>query len=318
MATCDGERFLGEQLASIAAQTALPHELIVSDDASTDSTPSIVARFARDAPFRVSLHRNEQRLGVGENFMRAARLCGGELLAFADQDDVWGPEKLERCAATLDEPGVHLCVHACSVVDEGLEPLGAIVPKIRRSRAVPGLEVPKWAEAPGMGMVFERSLLDLALWERRPRAHHSHGRLLHDEWVLGLARLSGRISFLAEPLCLYRQHDVNIEGAPSKGVGTRFSHAASIGAAYYARRAVQARDWAELLRGGQFAAEGESWARLAAALEWRARVHDRGRGRVSRAAELVGAARNGAYRSRRREGFGIRALVRDAAFVAAR
>jgi glycosyltransferase involved in cell wall biosynthesis len=36
--TCNGERFLGEQLRSIAAQVRLPDELVVADDQSTDQT----------------------------------------------------------------------------------------------------------------------------------------------------------------------------------------------------------------------------------------------------------------------------------------
>lgn len=318
MATCDGGRFIREQLESIAAQTLAPSELVVSDDGSTDDTCAVVEAFARDALFPVRLHRNSERLGVASNFMRAASLCSGDHVAFSDQDDVWLAGKLERCAAALDERGVRLCVHACVVVDEALAPLGRIVPKIRRSRVVPGLEVPKWAEAPGMGMVFERTLLDVAPWERRPRAHHSHGRLLHDEWVLGLARVSGLIAFLAEPLCLYRQHGVNVEGAPERGVGSRVSEAASIGADYYARRAEQARDWLSLLT-EVAGSEGEaaSYGRLAAALELRATAHSPEGGRRQRLAAVATGLRRGAYASRRGDGFGFRGFARDALLAAA-
>jgi hypothetical protein len=317
LASFNGGRFIREQLESIAAQTLAPFELVVSDDGSTDDTCELVEEFEGDAPFPVRLHRNLERLGVASNFMRAASLCSGDQVAFADQDDVWLAEKLERVAA-VDEPGMRLCVHACAVVDDALHPLGRIVPNIRRSRVVPGLEVPKWAEAPGMGMVFERALLDLAPWERRPSAHHSHGRLLHDEWVLGLARVSGLIAFLAEPLCLYRQHDENVEGAPQRGVGSRFSEAASVGTGYYASRAEQARDWASLLveiPGAE--AEAASYGRLAAALELRAAAHSPEHGRRQRLAAVATGLRRGAYASRRGEGFGLRGFARDALFAAA-
>jgi glycosyltransferase involved in cell wall biosynthesis len=312
MATCDGERFLAEQLTSIAQQTAPPLELVVSDDASGDATPSIVEGFARDAPFPVSLHRNETRLGVGENFVRAAGLCRGDLVAFADQDDVWRPEKLERCAAALEQHRALLVVHACEVVDEALRPLGRSVPAIPAERVAEPLATPRWAEAPGMAMVFERDLLSLLPWEARPAAHHRHGRLLHDEWVLALARLGGRTAFLPDRLVLYRQHEVNVEGTPEPA-----RPPLAIGSEYYRLRSVQARGWAELLREGPFAGEGGAWGRLADALELRAPVHDSGRRRVARASLLGRAARSGAYRPRSREGFGVRGLLRDAALIVA-
>jgi glycosyltransferase involved in cell wall biosynthesis len=77
MATYNGAAFLDAQLASIAAQTRTPDELVVCDDGSSDGTVEIVERFARRAPFAVRLIRNEQRLGYGENFMKAARHCRG-------------------------------------------------------------------------------------------------------------------------------------------------------------------------------------------------------------------------------------------------
>lgn len=317
MATCDGEQFLAEQLASIAEQTAPPHDVVVCDDASSDGTASVVERFAADAPFPVTLHRNEKRLGVGENFIRAAMLCSGDLIAFADQDDVWRAEKLERCVGALTRHDARLVVHACEVVDDALRPLGRVVPKIPSERVSEAQTTPRWAEAPGMAMVFDRDLLSLLPWDRRPRAHHAHGRLLHDEWVLALARLEGRTVYLPDRLVLYRQHGVNVEGAPQRGLGPQLSEAASVGADYYARRAAQARDWAELLSGGGFAAEGESWARLAAALDLRVAAHSPERGRRQRLAAVATGLRRGAYGSRRSDGFGLRGLARDALLAAA-
>ncbi|MBC7931137.1 MAG: glycosyltransferase, partial [Rubrivivax sp.] len=91
MCTYDGGRYLAEQLASIAAQTRAPDELVVCDDRSRDETTSIVRRFAETAPFPVRLYVNEQNLGSTRNFEKAIGLCEGELIALSDQDDVWLP-----------------------------------------------------------------------------------------------------------------------------------------------------------------------------------------------------------------------------------
>src|SRR3954470_17842517 len=91
MCTYNGARFLGEQLASVAAQTRPPDELVVCDDRSTDETASLVRDFAAAAPFRVRLHVNERNLGSTRNFERAVSLCEGDLIALSDQDDEWLP-----------------------------------------------------------------------------------------------------------------------------------------------------------------------------------------------------------------------------------
>ena len=328
IATYDGERHVLEQLESISGQTLRPLELIVCDDLSTDRTVAIVEDFARRAPFSVRLHINEQRLGVGGNFMKAAGLCAGELIAFSDQDDVWLPHKLERCTARFEDPNVVLAIHACSVVGEEIDPQKLIVPAgAAADRVAPPLELPKWGEAPGMAMVFRRGLLLLSDWESRPVAHHQHGRLLHDEWVYGLARVAGSVAFIAEPLCLYRQHEANVEGAPERGAATWAKNALTTGGVYYGRRAEQARQWAALIErvaqrsadeelAGRSRREAVSYRRLAQALEQRALVYGPEESRRERLRALVRAFAGGTYRSRRREGFGLRGLTRDIAMIA--
>ena len=108
MCTYNGEKYLREQLQSIASQTRLPDELVICDDLSTDSTTDIIREFTGSAPFPVRLHINPVNLGaaakgITRNFEQASRLCTGNLIAFCDQDDVWFPRKLARMAQTMEE-----------------------------------------------------------------------------------------------------------------------------------------------------------------------------------------------------------------------
>src|SRR5882724_11959920 len=89
MCTYNGAGFLSEQLESIAAQTRLPDELVICDDRSTDESVEIVRNFARHTPFSVRLEMNEENLGSTKNFEKSIGLCQGEIIALADQDDVW-------------------------------------------------------------------------------------------------------------------------------------------------------------------------------------------------------------------------------------
>lgn len=125
MAVYNGERFLQEQLDSFVAQTRLPDELVVSDNASTDRTVEILREFASRAPFPVRIFINQSNLGVSKNFERAIRECTGDIIFLSDCDDVWYPDKIslmEQALAKSSRAGVVIC--DATLVDQDLRSLG--------------------------------------------------------------------------------------------------------------------------------------------------------------------------------------------------
>lgn len=92
----DAERFIGDALESIRAQTIAPLEVIVVDDASSDRT----SRIAALAGVQVIARRSGGPAAARNAGIAFAR---GRLLAFLDADDRWRPEKLERQLAVLAE-----------------------------------------------------------------------------------------------------------------------------------------------------------------------------------------------------------------------
>lgn len=140
LATFNGARFLKEQLASLAEQTSLPSELVVTDDGSTDETQAILESFACVAPFQVSFHRNDQRLGYGMNFLKAASLCSGDVIAFCDQDDVWLPAKLERLRKAFGHSQADFVAHAAEVTDSHLVRTGKRYPDIGVDRCLAAMK----------------------------------------------------------------------------------------------------------------------------------------------------------------------------------
>jgi glycosyltransferase involved in cell wall biosynthesis len=215
MATYNGARYIREQLDSLAAQTLLPCELVVTDDGSTDATLEIVADFASIAPFPVRVHRNENRLGFGENFLRATSLCEGEYIAFCDQDDVWLPKKLARCVISLDHPSVLLCVHSAELIDESGNIRGRRFPDYQSYTRHATSDNPWDLSYPGFAMIFRRDLIKLFLPIARrisPRLEFCFGA--HDLFVNFIAANLGDTVFLSEGLAWYRQHEAHTCGAP--------------------------------------------------------------------------------------------------------
>lgn len=100
----NGERHLGDAIASVLAQTVPVHEIIVVDDGSTDGSLNVAERFG--APVRC--HR-QANAGAGAARNCGVALAGGEFLAFLDADDLWTPDKLQRqLAAFADDPELEM------------------------------------------------------------------------------------------------------------------------------------------------------------------------------------------------------------------
>src|SRR6185369_10590233 len=75
LAAYNGEAHIAEAIESLLSQTRSDLAVVVVDDASTDGTAEICARYARH-DFRVSYSRNERQLGLSRNWQRAFELAG--------------------------------------------------------------------------------------------------------------------------------------------------------------------------------------------------------------------------------------------------
>lgn len=106
----NGERYLGETLDSILAQTHRSLEIIVVDDGSTDGTAAVAAGYAQRIHYLWQPNAGE---AAARN--RGLNAAQAELIAFLDADDLWHPEKLARQVSRLCErPEIDLsftCFH---------------------------------------------------------------------------------------------------------------------------------------------------------------------------------------------------------------
>lgn len=230
MATYNGERFIREQLDSIAAQSLLPQEIVISDDGSTDATLEIVRDFAETAPFAVRILPPHERLGFADNFLHAAEQCHGRFVALSDQDDQWLPDKLAQTTRRMIDDGSLISLHPLIVTDAALEPVGLTWDQgIDADRIVEPLALDPYNTGFGNSMMFDRSVLDLIPRGDRPQQpDRPHLPLAHDHWVYTLCAALGRISFVATPLLRYRQHGSNTYGLKRRPFSNRLYSAITV------------------------------------------------------------------------------------------
>lgn len=325
MATYNGARFIAQQLASLSAQEVLPFELVVCDDGSSDGTPEMVEKFASTAPFSVRVYRNERNLGFAENFLKAARLCEGDWVAFCDQDDVWLPSKIGRAAEAIQtDPGLTLILQNAYICDGDLRHEGRLFPdSIPAGTYGAGSQYGFWVWL-GCLQTFRADLVHLASAKPLPRNYFSgHELLSHDKWTCLLANARGGIRVLSEPDALYRRHATTLTGDHErKNASERVAKALGVGSSHYDFLAGIARESAAYLRDLATVANedvGTALLRSARSFEMIAAIQSRRAALYSattlraRIVGLAGIAAKGGYIGPRIIALGWRSGVKDTA-----
>jgi glycosyltransferase involved in cell wall biosynthesis len=203
MPVYNGEAFVKEALDSVLNQSLADFELIIFDNASTDSTAQICRAYAnRDA--RIHYHRNAYNIGAHPNYNRTYHAARGRYFKWAAHDDVLHPDFLKACVEALERvPEAVVCQSFLNYIDGLGRPIGtydsnlegadALDPAIRFAALVlrphPCYEV--------MGL-FRRAALGGSLL-----LQSFHGA---DRALLAEMALRGRFVQVRQPLLVVRDH----------------------------------------------------------------------------------------------------------------
>lgn len=114
--TYNRANLLAEAVDSVLSQTFRGFELVISDNASGDDTPSVVRSY-RDP--RIRYVRNERNVGHKENWNQCLRLARGDYVNILPDDDLMMPENLAAKVAILSQhPNVGLVHSKYHLIDE--------------------------------------------------------------------------------------------------------------------------------------------------------------------------------------------------------
>lgn len=215
MATYNGERYIEQQLESIINQSETNWRLLIRDDCSQDNTRLIIQRYQIKYPEKIILVPSTEPGGSAmNNFFKLLDYAENEYIMFADQDDVWKPDKIALTLNKMHEMETQcgketpLLVHTdLCVVDETLHTINPSIfamqdMNYRRDKLNNLLAT---NIVTGCTMLFNQSLLKML--NEKPKT-----AVMHDLWIALVAAAFGKIGFVNKATILYRQHGRNANG----------------------------------------------------------------------------------------------------------
>lgn len=116
MPVYNGEKYLKEAIDSILNQTYKNFEFLIINDASTDSTKSIILSY--EDP-RIRLIYLETNIGLVRSLNMGLELARGDFIARMDSDDISMPERLEKqYNHIIKNPEIGLVASKWEIIDE--------------------------------------------------------------------------------------------------------------------------------------------------------------------------------------------------------
>ena len=208
---------LAATVASVRAQNFADWELLLVDDASTDSSPALARALAAAEP-RIRLLALPENGGPAAARNAGIRAARGRYIAFVDADDLWRPQKLARQIGFMRGEGHALTFSAYRRITVDGRPLGIVRPPARISRTellkgnvIGCLTAVYDSEAVGrLEMPSIRRRQDYGLWlEILHRVPHAHAlpEVLADYRVHPGSLSADKLGAVRATWALYREYE---------------------------------------------------------------------------------------------------------------
>jgi rhamnosyltransferase len=217
MSTYNGQKFLTEQIDSILNQSDVNIHINIRDDGSTDGTVQMLHELESKHP-EITVTTGEN-LGYVKSFWTLLLSAGQDYdyYCFADQDDLWLPEKLTQGISHIKDYGDSpaLFASALNICDEKLN--------IQKTNTFNKLKIAFGSaitrpRLSGCTMIFNRQTLKLCL-----KLPLSSGTpcMAHDTAIyLTTLACGGRVAYSSESHIMFRRHSSAVT-TYGKGIMTR-------------------------------------------------------------------------------------------------
>ena len=210
MAVYNGRQYIKEQLESIFNQTEKVDELVIVDDCSSTKCNDIIKSFQANERCCIKYVEHTENKGYAQTFFDALSLTTGDLIFLSDQDDIWDPQKVEKCERILSQNPNITCMSSCNTIinEKGIEIKREKRPKqkLTKIKFIDVIRQKNNGLRPGMSLVLRKELkneinsINLAAIE------------MHDRLIEYISAKDGGYYLYNEYLNYYRIHNANTSG----------------------------------------------------------------------------------------------------------
>lgn len=203
ISTYNGAQYLEEQLLSIISQNPCPENIYIRDDGSNDETLILLNKVKDSVPCYIEIIKGDN-VGYIKSFEYLSKLTTSEVVFFADQDDVWLPNKARKILESLSLNSFQAVFSNAYVTDENLN-----IERMLINQSINIITI---------SALLNRNFVTGATLAVKKEFLFSNclpflSGVPHDFQIGCLASDLNCLHFLNEPLIFYRQHSNNQIGA---------------------------------------------------------------------------------------------------------
>lgn len=209
MSTHNGRLYVAKQIESILNQTFTNFRLIISDDASTDSTLKILEEY-ENKDSRIEVYRQEKRIGATSNFEFLISKVRSELFMISNQDDIWHIDKIEKSIKKMEDQGLDLVYTDLEIENARHRRIAAsywkyyeFENKIKKYNGFQSLYLNNYISSSTM-LIKSKWINEFIPFPKK------NSSIMYDYWIPLTVSQNGRIGYLDEATVRTRQHKEDI------------------------------------------------------------------------------------------------------------
>ena len=204
------EKYLRKQIETILKQTHKNIRVHISDDKSPDENVAKILQEYAEKDNRIKLYIQQENLGYNKNFEFLLKQSTAEYIMFADHDDIWHLDKVEKSLKKIKEENVDMVYCNCRLINANGVVLKENYFKYKNVPLIKNKNKLSISRCIGIGcsQIITKDV-------RNKMIPFKEEVMAHD-WLAAFIASEGKgIRYIKEPLFDYRLHDTNVYGGRS-------------------------------------------------------------------------------------------------------